>query len=275
MPRLQPGPGYMTSKQAQERLGVSDTLLRKYVKEGRINRYGPIGQKNKPFYKEEEIEAFYHARQVYEEVRVNVGPSTFGVAEEKDMPAILDIDTRTFEEGAAASFEVCLSWFRRNQQTFFVVKDSKEIVKGYASFLPMDKTFIEQFIHGELSGEDIDPSMIKPFVSGEALHVYVMSIATDPRCTIAEKRRYGQRLISGLLTFLLDLANEGVEIVSITARSHKKDGIELLEKVGFTKLRSPIPGHELFVVNVLESGISFFMQYTEKLNKWKEEHEAA
>jgi hypothetical protein len=261
----------MTSKQAQKRLGVSDTLLRKYAKEKKINRYGPVGQKNKPFYKEVEIEALFHARQIFEKAD---GPSTFSVAEEKDIFTILDIDARTFD-GAAASFDVCMTWFRKNPQTFFVVKDEHGTVKGYASLLPMQKTSIDQFIRSEISGEDITPDMVLSYAPGETLDLYVMAIAIDPDCNISEKRRYGQRMISGLLAFLYSLADEGVEITTITARSHKTDGLQLLKKIGFCQLRSPVPGHELFRMNIPESGVSYFLVYAERLEKWKEAHETA
>lgn len=279
MPRLQPPSGFMTGKQAQERLEVSDTLLRRFVKEKKLGKYGPAGGKHQPFYKESEVEALWHSRQVFEpeeEIPAkrdwkNNPTATFGIANEKDLAAVIDIDRRTFDE-PAASLEVCRKWYKKNPATFMVLKNDEGIVRGYASLVPMQKSLIKQFIHDQLSGENITADMIDEYLPGKPLHLYVMAIAVDPSVSTAEKRRYGQHMINGLFTFLFELANRGVEIESITARSHKKDGINLLLKMGFTWLRSPVEGHQLFYVNIPKSGLPFFLKYSSLLARWKEEH---
>jgi hypothetical protein len=139
----------------------------------------------------------------------------------------------------------------------------------------MQKTFVTQFIHGKLEGENITPAMIDEYVPGKPIHIYIMGIAVDPSCDTTEKRRYGQHIINGLLTFLFWLANNGIEVETITARSHKDDGLNLLKKIGFTHLKSPVPGQALFSVNVPKSGLPFFLTYSSLLARWKEEHREA
>jgi hypothetical protein len=50
------------------------------------------------------------------------------------------------------------------------------------------------------------------------------------------------------------LAERGVIIETIIARSHTQDGIKFMRKLGLPWLVSPVPGWELFSVNVAESG---------------------
>lgn len=279
MPRLQPPSGFMTGKQAASRLEVSDTLLRRFVKEKKLKKYGPAGGAHKPFYRAEEVEALYHSRQVFEEEVTpkkegtwRQNPSaTFEIAKEEDLAAIIDIDRRTFDE-PAASLDVCREWHKKNPATFMVLKDDEGVIRGYASLVPMQRAFIKQFIHDQLSGENITADMVDEYLPGKPLHIYVMAIATDPDVSFVEKRRYGQHMINGLFTFLFELASNGVEIESITARSHKKDGINLLLKMGFTWLRSPVEGHQLFFVNIPKSGLPFFLKYSSLLARWKEKH---
>jgi hypothetical protein len=290
MPRLQPPNGYITAKEAQERLKISDTLLRRYVLNGELKKYGPVGRTYKPWYKDEEIEALIHAQQILEEAPVTVvkkgyrfnPTSSFELAKEEDMPAIIDIDTRTFKH-PAASLQTCLSWLRKNPHTFYVLKNSEGVVRAYASLIPMDKSLIDQFVCDELQGKDITADMVNLYTPGKSLDVYIMALAVDPNCSPAEKNTYGGRIILGLFRFILELGNQGVDIRTITARNYMQnedeedavrlpDGQRLLRKIGFTRLRSGIPGVGLFVVNVAESGISIFERYSKLLQDWKEEH---
>jgi hypothetical protein len=284
MPRLMPPDGYMTGQEAQKRLNISDTLLRQHVARGELKKYGPVGRTYKPWYKEEEIEALIYAQQMLEEAPVkgawkNNPTTSFELATEEDMPAIIDIDTRTFGH-PAASLEVCLSWFHKNPHTFYVLKNEQGVVRAYASLIPMNKVFIDRFVRDELDGEDITAEMVDEYVSGVPLDIYIMALATDPNCTTAEKHAYGGHLVLGLFRFLLELASRGIDIRTITSRNYMKkgelelkDGLRLLRKMGFTQVRSSVPGMGLFVVNVPESGISLFEKYSSLLENWKSEQE--
>lgn len=285
MPRLQPPSGYITSKQAQERLEISETMLRNYVREGRLNKYGPVGRTYRPWYREEEIEALYHAERMLEPAHYVKGsykrnPTTsFELAREEDMPAIIDIDTRTFKH-PAASLDVCLTWLRKNPHTFYVLKNDEGVVRAYASLIPMDKALIDKFVRNELDGDNITAEMISDYVAGKSVDIYVMAIAVSPDCSENERNTYGYHIILGLFRFLLGLASEGVDVRTITARNYMgkdglklKDGLHLLRKMGFTQIKSSVAGVGLFVVNVPESGIGIFEKYSAALEKWKSEHE--
>jgi hypothetical protein len=286
MPRMGPPKGYLTSKEAQKRLDISDTRLRRYAQEGELHKYGPVGGTYQPWYKETEVEALYHSRRMLETAYVKGGyknnpTSTFEIAQEEDMPSIIDIDTRTFKH-PAASLEVCLTWLRRNPHTFYVLKNKEGVVRAYASLIPLDKAVIDRFIRDELDGENLTAEMIHEYASGVPLSVYVMGIATAPDCSHAEKRVYGSHIVRGLFNFLLEMADQGVEIRSIVARNYMKkgelelnDGLLLLRKMGFTQVKSSVPGVGVFVINVPESGIDIFERYSQRLEDWKANHEEA
>src|SRR5258708_17732731 len=100
MPRLEPAPGYVTAKEAQALLNVSDATIYRYVTEGKLKRYGPPERKHK-FYKITEIEAIKAARNVFK-VAYRRGDwatnptSTFEIGREKDMQAMARIGISTF-----------------------------------------------------------------------------------------------------------------------------------------------------------------------------------
>ena len=284
MPRVQPPEGYITSAQARKRLNVSDTRLRKYVEEGKIKRYGPVGWSQKPWYKWDEVEAVFHAQQILDGVYIggaykNNPTHSFELASPQDMAAILDIDTRTFGDGAA-SLDTCLAWQKKNPHTFYVLKNGEGVVRGYASLIPMDRRLIDQFVHDELDSADISADMVEEYVAGKPIDIYVMAMAVSPDCGAKEKSLCGGHMVLGLFRFLLGLASNGVNIQTITARNymgknglHLKDGLRLLRKIGFSQVKSPVPGVGLFVVNVPESGIGIFERYTSLLENWNANHQ--
>ncbi len=277
MPRLQPPPGYTTARDAANRIGVSEALLSRYVEKGKLKRYGPENRKHK-FYKISEIEALLMTERLfieeYQKGAWRKNPSsTFELAKEEDIPYIYDIDARTFpEEGPAAPLEICLNWYHKNPHTFYTLRNEAGIITGYGSMLPMDRETRDRFIRDEIHGEDITPDYIPEYEPGQVYHLYIMALAVDPRYKGKEKREYGARIVAGLSEFLLDLASQGIEIETITARSYKPDGLRLLRKMGFPQLRSSVPGKNLFMVRVPESGYPLFERYTEILNDWKETH---
>jgi hypothetical protein len=111
--------------------------------------------------------------------------------------------------------------------------------------------------------------MLDVFHAGEPLHLYVMSLVIDPQYPKGKQHEYGSRLIHGVFAFFLDLAERGIEIDTITARSHTRDGIRLMQRLGFPLVKSPVPrsGRFLFVVRVSESGLPLFERYSELLER--------
>lgn len=280
MPRLQPAPGYITAKDAISMLNISDATLSQYVKRGWLKRYGPTGRKHK-FYKLSEVEAIIAARNTFEEYQEKL-PAFFEPATFEDIPTIVDIDERTFNTGQweepKESYlkwiaETYARWFSKNPEAFSVLRDTAGKVVGYSIFLPLKKDIMDQFVRDEVSMSDILPDDIDLFEVGKQLHIYVIALCVDPVYKTKEaKHGYGRRLVLGLLNFMLDLAQRGVELETITARSYTSDGKRLLREIGMTHLRSPVPGKELFSIHVADSGFWALMRYSDLLEGWKQEH---
>ena len=276
MPRLQPPPGYTTASDAIARLGVSFALLSRYVEEGKLKRYGPERRTHK-FYKISEIEALRAERHVfpYESGNWRDNPTTrFELATDEDMPAIVEISRRIFGD-PTIPVETRLTWLHKNPETFHVLRNQAGQLVGYASLLPLSKMVIDRFVRDEIEASDITGDEVYSFVPGKPYHLYIMAIGVDPRFSTAEKHEYGAALMRGIYAFLFDLAEQGIEIETITARSHKPDGLRLLRKMGFAQLRSPVPGKDLFFVRVADAGFYLFVRYSELLSEWQQEHKRA
>lgn len=163
---------------------------------------------------------------------------------------------------------------RKNPETFFVLRNSANKVVGYIALLPLKKDTMDRFVKGEIGMDDIPPNDVELFEPGRPVHLYVIALCVDPVYKAAVKGEYGARIVRGLFAFLLELAQRGVEIETITARNDKDkpDGRRLLQKLGIPQLRSPVPNKYLFSVRVADSGYPMLVKYSDVLAEWKQEH---
>lgn len=275
MARLQPPQGYITAKEAMKLLDISDGQLYYYVEQGKLKRWGPPDRKHK-FYKLSEVEALRASRNVFEpeygsgDWRNN--PSTsFEPARAEDMLAIVDMDRRIFPE-EPVEFEWYARWYRKNPETFFVLRNQAGQIQAFVCLLPVERQALDRYLRDEIDIDSITSDLVDLWKPGKPLHVYIMAMGVDPQYTTSEKHEYGARLVNGTFSFLLELAGRGVEIRTITARSYKPDGIRIMRKMGIPQLRSPVPGKNLFVVYPAESGFPLLVRYADSLAQWKQAH---
>jgi ribosomal protein S18 acetylase RimI-like enzyme len=274
MPRPKPPEGYITAGEAARRLNVNDAMLSRYVKQGRLNRYGPETRKHK-YYKESEVQAIIDADKAFFEAGAKPKKhltSFFSLANADDISTIVDIDKRTFHVETLTE-ETYLRWMKKNPETFFVLRDAAHKVVGFACFLPMKKETMDRFVKDEIGLNDISPNDIDLFEPGKPLHLYIIALCVDPSYKPAIKHTYGASLVRGLFAFILELAKRGVEIETITARSYTSDGIRLMRKMGIPQLRSPVEGKNLFSVRVAEAGFPILIHYSDLLTEWKQAHQ--
>ena len=145
---------------------------------------------------------------------------------------------------------------------------------GFAALVPLKKETLDRFVRGEIGMAAIAPDDVELFEPGKPLHLYVIALCIDPAYKATTKEQYGAMMVRGLFTHLLELAQRGVEIETITARNEKDkpDGKRLLQKLGIPQLRSPVPAMALFSVNVADSGYPLLVKYSDTLAAWKQEH---
>ena len=280
MPRLEPPPGYVSAQKASEMLGVAQGVLARYVKEGRLKRYGPSERTHK-FYKISEIEAVLAVRNVfpeYEPGQWRKNPtSVFSLAQDEDIEETVRISNDVFVDpehpDPSTPTEIRLSWFHKNPETFFVLRNHLGAIVGFTSMLPLDKEIIDGILHGEVKISSLTVNDIELFRPGKPLHLYWAAICVDPKVqSTVLRREYGARLVGGSIGIILDFAYRGIEIETISARSRKPEGIRLLRKLGIPQIRSHIPGMNIYQVRIADSGLAILVRYSELLDQWKREH---
>ncbi len=265
MPRMQPPPGWIRGSEATARLRISDSLLSRYVLDGKIRRYVPHGRKY-GFYNEDDVKILEDVSAAFPGVKHQKHRSFFSIARRSDIPAIAKIDHDAIHpEDDQYNDEFLLRWQQRNPETLFALRDSNGTVVGFVSILPLTRSALDRVIRGEISLTDLVDEDIPLFAAGATMHLYVVAMAIDPKFPIKIRHEYGAALLAGFFSFMLALAERGVIIETATARSHTQDGIKLMRRLGLPWLISPVPGIELFSVRVAESGMPFLRKYAAKL----------
>jgi len=152
---------------------------------------------------------------------------------------------------------------KKNPDIMYVVKSEGKVV-GYVIILPLKPEKIEKLLREEERTVDLESDEIEVFKPGVPLHLYGGAIGVTIGLSLAEKRTYGARLVSGLVDVLIDMGRKGIVIETFTARSTKPDGISLLRNLGFTQIPSPTEKKD-FILDVRKSGAREVMQYKQAL----------
>lgn len=282
--RGHPPVGYVTASQAKKKLGgISDGKFRGYIQDGKIERLIPPGMKQ-GFYKREDVEELAREIDSFWESTTKAPRTQFHTATPGDIPTIAAIDEKTFNVGKEDAEpkeaylrwieQIYLRWMTKNSQVFFVLRNHTKKVVGFAALLPIKKETMDRFVRGEIGIGDIPSEDVELFEPGKPLHLYVIALCIDPTYKATTKEQYGAVMVRGLFAHLLELAQRGVEIETITARNEKDkpDGRRLLQRLGIPQLRSSVPDMSLFSVRVADSGYPMLVKYSDALAAWKLEH---
>jgi len=278
MSRKPAPPGHYTATEAAEKLGISVPMLYNHVRSGNLQRIVPKGRKQGFFLQSEveklriELYSFLETGQIQE---VEVEP-------EKEVYHFLPTTKREdLVECAAIAKEVYgsegtpvdtrLAWMEKNPEILYVVK-SDHNVGGYVYILPLQRETIDAILRDERSLASLTQDEIQSFTPEEPIDIYLMSVATRPELARQEKRILSAQVLAGLMNVLRDLAQRGVVIRSLIARSRLPDGIRLLNGMEFDHYPIEIPDKRFsyFIIELDKSNAKFIQRYKQTLRRTQE-----
>jgi len=157
------------------------------------------------------------------------------------------------------------AWLAKNPHIHFIVRDKKNLA-GHMHVLPVRHETIMRFIRGEIRGWEITPEDILPYTPGSKVECIIKSMITSPEANPKRRVHYGQRLISGFVRFIRELAEQDVMITKFYAISATPTGIAILRNAGFKEIGQT--GKRIaFVLDVMTSESPLAMAYREALKK--------
>lgn len=259
MPQAKPPKDYLTAAEVKKLLGITDGMLYNFIDNKALERVIPPGRKQ-GVYRRSQVEQLARDLNVFLSTR-NEETTSFSKANKEDIPTLIEIGTTTYPDiqQGIASLKTRLSWLNKNPDIYYVVRKHSEIV-GYTAIIPMEPEKIRKILVGEESMKDVKPEEIEEFKPGNPLHVYISTMRTKLGINKAEKRAYGVRLIGGLITTLIEMLDNNINIDTLYARSETVDGIRLLRHLDFTEI-SQTKEYKVFVLKLNDGGMKTLEKY--------------
>ncbi len=263
MPQAKPPKDYLTAGQVKKLLGITDGMLYNFVENKALERVIPPGRKQ-GVYRRSQVDQLARDLKVFLSTR-NEETTTFSKASREDIPTLIEIGTTTYPgiQQGIASLETRLSWLDKNPDIYYVVRKDDETV-GYTAIIPMKPEKIRKILANEEFMKDVKPEEIEEFKPGSPLHVYLSTMRTKLGISKNEKRAYGVRLIGGLISTLIEMIDNGINIDTLYARSETVDGIRLLKHLGFTEI-SQTKDYKNFALKLNNGGMQTLEKYKQAI----------
>ncbi len=149
--------------------------------------------------------------------------------------------------------------------TDFIVKDRQRLV-GFLNVLPVKHDTIMKFMRGEIRGWDIPAEDVLPYTPGSKVECITMGMATTPEADVDKRAHYGQRLISGFVRFLRELAEKDITVTKFYATSVTPTGIAILRNAGFQEI-GQIGKRIAFELDTMNADVPLAKKYREMLRR--------
>ena len=260
--RGSPPEGYYTASTTRKKLGnISDGMLRSYIQRGLIRRDVPPGRKQ-GFYRRDDVDKL--AREIDDlGSKTEKTGTQFLTATKEDMPECVELLKAVFGGGNTLDFVTKRrqQWLEKNPEVGYIVR-SKGNVVGCAFMLPLTPEKIDALFadpNSAAASSIITADDIQELNPYTPVYLYIISVAVKPGSELAKRLR-GQVLIRGLIKVLFNLGKRGIPIQLIAGRSETKDGIRLMQHMGFTEIESTTSSRN-FIIEVERSGIPEMMRY--------------
>jgi len=254
--------GFYTASEAIKKLNMPRTTFHHYVKIGKIKKKVPRGRKE-GYYEKAYIDRMAEASELYA-IQYAEEPIVFSVATDDDLPGIYDVLVSLWGTLNATTTETRLSWHKVNPEIDYVVKQ-EGIVVGFVNLKPLRHETIEQYIKEEIQVKDIKARDILSFTPGVPLECEA-GIAV--RAGVQNPKKYGMRLLGGIIDKMVEFARKGIIIDKIYTRSSTPDGIRIARGLGFEDI-SPTPHQNarLFLLDFNTSDSPFVKRYQDILKQ--------
>jgi hypothetical protein len=265
MPQNRPPKAYLTAGEVKKLLGITNGMLYNFIDNGALERVVPPGRKQ-GVYLREQVEQLARDLQVFISTRYQ-SKIKFRKATKQDIAKCMEIGMRLHPNAqqGITSLENRLQWLDKNPDLYYVIDYDNEIV-GYTSIVPLRPEKIQEILNSDELAMDITPEEIEEFKPGKPLHIYIATMRTIPNITRTEKRLYGVRLVGGLITTIIGMVENGIEIDTLYANSDTVDGIRILKHMKFTEIPSKTRSRN-YILKMAEQGEKLLKKYKYAFNK--------
>jgi hypothetical protein len=266
---------FYTAAQATKRLGIPKTTFFHYVRTGKIKKVVPPGQVE-GYYPKIDIDKMAKERELFI-LEYAAEPSNFNRASEEDIRGIYDLCVSLFGITGTPTYELMLSWQRKNPLTYYVVKQ-EDIITGYIGFLYLNEGTTRFIMSESVPGVPSPASTeVLPFTPGAPIEGLFIGLAVRPGLSLQHARSHGRHLMTGGIEVLENFVRQGMPVRKLYATSRTPDGIKLCNKLGFTETMypgDPIIRYELDVEKSDSPLLEDYRQILARANNHKAQHDS-
>lgn len=179
------------------------------------------------------------------ENKYHILPATF-----EDIRKIFTIASTVYQGLDVIPLETMLTWYGKNPLCFYVIKNMYDEVVGNIDILPLTENCVQRFINGEMIEREIQKNDIIGIENKKDIEfLYIESLVSLGGFVALSE------LLQNIPMLLMNFGFEIKNIKKIYCISASKRGQDLIEKLGFTKIKSAeerMDGHDLFAHDIKE-----------------------
>lgn len=172
-----------TSSEARKLLDASTSTFKRLVDSGQIRKITPPYKKQGMYVKEDvdrlakEMRPFRKRGQASKELVTTVDWQKIS-----DLPAILKLDLKVYQENIVGDVGLYISWEKKNPKITLLSfeKDDREHVLAYISLVPLPEEIILSILKGERPELSIQPNEIETYDRKGAYTLLAESVVVDP-----------------------------------------------------------------------------------------------
>jgi len=271
MPRLQPPEGNLGLKDAVKFLHdyglyVSEAMIYKYVKQGRLKREGPESRKQKYY----SIDAL---KKIIREETGYIGgvEVQFSQATIEDLEKISQLSAKLFKTATLRPIptETRRMWYEKESRGHYIVRKPNSDVVAYLQIVALTDERIEAYMRDEIRGRNITGEDVQRLEPSKPVGCIVVSIGSDPDIKDKALRyRYTSILLHGVSKEIEQLGKQGIIIPRLYAFTESKSGILMSVRMKMKQYAEPVGNRYTYWLDVLTSSIPLVRNYQRALGEW-------
>lgn len=181
-----------TSSEARNKLNASTSTFKRLVDSGKIRKVTPPNKKQ-GMYVKEDVDKLAEAMKPFSEATRYRGKQSRTKKELStavdwqkisDLPAILKLDLKAYNENIVGDISLYISWERKNPKITLLSFESsnREHVLAYISLVPLPEEIILPILRGERPELSISPDEVETYERKGGYTLLAESVVVDPDC---------------------------------------------------------------------------------------------
>lgn len=236
---------YYTAEEAMKKLELPKSTFHYLVRKGEIRKV-TLPLRKQAVYPRQEIDQIAQERNaMLAEIETAPDRLTFMIPNRDDLEQLIELEQACYPEETIIPVDIMERRLAYSPENIHMLKDTKtNKVVGSITMAPIKPDVLEKLINLEIDETQVQVEDYLPFVPGEPLDCYVVSITAAQNFA---SKYYASRLLVAVVNYLIELLDRGINIRRIYTVATTEEGENLAQSLGLVPLKTDWQGpHEDF-----------------------------